>query len=378
MNTASPRLHGCAAIHRRGLLTILCLSAITAASHAQTFRVNGGVTLANVPTGSQAVANGPIVTDRIYLPYGVSLSNGVAGRSGSVGGGLTGFTSSVQTGNLGDGFFHSGGSSTSINARDQWTLTGASWTGSPRIQIDFEITGSVTVTNAIYTTDSQQSFSAIAGLEFRLAGGSPTVVEYNLRDALAATGGPVPRTVSGTFPIARAGFIRFTPASGTAFTTRFDHYSLVSFRAPGSAGTPPADDNTFRPVSGFGRLQMQVQARITKISIIPSSSGTGSITSPVITSFSGHDYNPLFNGLPATSTVLRVLGVNRTATSFTVQWDSSGGQPTFAAYASDDLSLPPAQWTRIGQNIPNAGATTSFTENNIGTTPRRFYRIQSE
>lgn len=73
-----------------------------------------------------------------------------------------------------------------------------------------------------------------------------------------------------------------------------------------------------------------------------------------------------------------MLGVTRTATTFTVQWDSSGGQPAFAAYASDDLSLPPAQWTKVGQNISNTGASTSFTENGIGNIPRRFYRIQSE
>lgn len=379
MTKASPRPSGSFVIfHRRCLLHVVCLSAMTAVCHGQPFRVRGGVSLATVPTGTQATLNGATVTDLAALPYGVSLNNGAARRSGSTGGGVTSVTSSVQTGNLSNEPFLAGGASTSINVYDQLSVTGSAWTGSPRIKIDFEITGSVTVNNAYYNPSvPQQSFNAIADVAIRLNNGSPTLLEYNLKNVIAAEGS-TPRIISGIYPISKSGSILLTVSSGTAFTTQITHGAVVSFDAQASEGTPPEDPEAFRPVAGFGSLQMQAQARITKISFVPSSSGTGSITNPVIASYGGYDYNPLLNGLPATSTVLRVLGVTRGATSFTVQWDSSGGQPSFAAYASDDLTLPAAQWTKIGQNIANAGATTSFTESGIGSVPRRFYRIQSE
>jgi hypothetical protein len=242
--------------HRR-LLPIPCLSDTTAVTHGQTFRVRGGVSLVTVPTGTQATLNGPAVTSLAALPYAVSLNNAGAGRSGSTGGGITSLTSSVQTGNLSKEPFLAGAASTSIDVYDQLSVTGSAWSGTPQIKIDFEITGSVTVSNAFYNPAvPQQTFNAITDVAIRLAGGSPTTIEFNLSDILAE-GGSTPRTISGTFPISKTGSIRRSISSGTPFTTHINHSSLVSFDALASEGTPPADPETFRPVAGFGSLQMQ-------------------------------------------------------------------------------------------------------------------------
>jgi len=359
---------------RACLLTLICLSAGTALSYGQTFRINGGVTLNTVPTGTQATLNGPITTNLSELPYSVALNNSGAGRSGATGGGVVSLNANVQTGDLSNEPFLAGGASTSINVRDQLTVTGSASTGTPRIKIDFDLTGSVTVNEALYNPAvPQQSFNAIASVVFRFNSAAPRTIEYNLRDVLAAQGGPTPRMVNGTFPIARSGSILLTITPGTSFTTRMTHSALVSFDAVASEGTPPPDGETFRPVADFDGIQMQTEARITKISFQAPDFGTGSITNPVISSFSGYDYNPLQNGLPP-----RVLGVTRDASSFTVQWASFAGQSTFAAYATDDLTRPRAQWSKIGQNIPNTGSTNSFTESGIAGIPRRFYVIENE
>ncbi|RYD28742.1 MAG: hypothetical protein EOP87_19250, partial [Verrucomicrobiaceae bacterium] len=271
MSQTSPRPRGSSGIFfRRHLLPILCLSATTAVSHGQTFRVRGGVSLATVPTGTQATLNGPVVTSLAALPYAVSLNNPGAGRSGSTGGGITSFTSTVQTGNLSKEPFLAGGTSTSMDVYDQLSVTGSSWTGRIEIKIDFEITGSVTVNNAFYdpsVPSHLQSFDAYTALTIRLDG-DPDTFEYSLRDLLGQ-GDSTPRTITGTFPVALTGSTRLSIASGRAFTTRITHSSSVDFDA---------------------------QARITKISFVPPPFETGSITSPVIASFSGYDYNPLQNG----------------------------------------------------------------------------------
>ena len=129
-----------------------------------------------------------------------------------------------------------------------------------------------------------------------------------------------------------------------------------------------------RPHARSARISGIIRAIAALISLTAASDGlAGTITNPVISSFSGYDYNPLKNGLPP-----RVIGATRDASSFTVQWTSFAGQSTFAAYATDELTRPRVQWSKIGQNIPNTGSTNSFTESGIEGIPRRFYVIENE